>query len=161
MQHLNLAHMTRCARRLSLLLLLQEREPSGHDQPLPLAAALRQMSGGAEARPASQAPPAERPSEAEASKIHALTNNMSKDDKLFLAEIDIMRRMDHPSIVRYIGCGVLDEGGETYMAIVRTRLLFTCLDALNVTCANSMSLDSFEANVAWLQCALARCEVVL
>ena len=38
---------------------------------------------------------------------------------MFLAEVDVMRRLSHPNIIRYLGCGVIDEGGESYLAVVR------------------------------------------
>lgn len=41
-----------------------------------------------------------------------------QDDQMFLAEVDVMRRLSHPHIIRYLGCGVIDEGGESYLAVV-------------------------------------------
>ena len=49
-----------------------------------------------------------------------------QDDQLFLSEINIMRRLSHPNIIRYLGCGMIMEGNHAYMAIVRTWPLCVC-----------------------------------
>ena len=37
-----------------------------------------------------------------------------------------MRRLSHPNIIRYLGCGMIMEGNHAYMAIVRTWPLGVC-----------------------------------
>lgn len=41
---------------------------------------------------------------------------------MFLAEVDIMRRVSHPNIIHYLGCGVLTENDEPYIAVVRLHM---------------------------------------
>jgi serine/threonine protein kinase len=50
-----------------------------------------------------------------------------QDDQLFMAEIGVMRKLSHPYIVHYLGCGMLSEkpangaseNPKSYIAIVR------------------------------------------
>lgn len=49
---------------------------------------------------------------------------------MFMAELGVMRKLSHPYIVRYLGCGMLSEDPEkgssedphNYIAIVRFSL---------------------------------------
>jgi HD-GYP domain-containing protein (c-di-GMP phosphodiesterase class II) len=46
-----------------------------------------------------------------------------QDDQLFLREINLMRCLSHPYIIRCLGCGVIDSEDGAYMSIVRARRL--------------------------------------
>lgn len=58
-----------------------------------------------------------------------------QDDQMFMAEMGVMRKLSHPYITRYLGCGMLTEelGNESegdphsYIAIVCPHSL-SCLD---------------------------------
>jgi serine/threonine protein kinase len=45
-----------------------------------------------------------------------------QDDEMFLAELGVMKKLSHPYIIRYLGCGILTEkdsaGTKNYIAIV-------------------------------------------
>lgn len=44
---------------------------------------------------------------------------MLQDDQLFLAEISVMKRLSHPYIIRYLGCGIIQTHQGRYLSIVR------------------------------------------
>lgn len=46
-----------------------------------------------------------------------------QDDEMFLEEINLMRRLSHPHIIRYLGCGMIEEGGAAHISIVRCCLM--------------------------------------
>lgn len=56
-----------------------------------------------------------------------LTPATVQDDRMFLAEIGVMRKLSHPYIVRYLGCGILSESQpdgapqKHFIAVVRSR----------------------------------------
>eukprot|EP00892_Ulva_mutabilis_P009310 jgi/Ulvmu1/6751/UM030_0086.1 len=49
------------------------------------------------------------PEEEEEEDVDALIAAMSEDDRMFMAEIGIMRKLSHPYIIRYLGCGIVTE----------------------------------------------------
>lgn len=38
---------------------------------------------------------------------------------MFLEELNLMRRLSHPHIIRYLGCGMIEHGSSSHIAIVR------------------------------------------
>jgi hypothetical protein len=60
-------------------------------------------------------------------RSNAVDASCMQDDQMFMAELGVMRKLSHPYIVRYLGCGVLTEksasGNKNYIAIVRPNLL--------------------------------------
>lgn len=51
-----------------------------------------------------------------------------QDDQMFMAEIGVMRKLSHPYIIRYLGCGMMTQGPkkgssenpQSHIAIVRS-----------------------------------------
>jgi hypothetical protein len=60
---------------------------------------------------------------------------------MFMAELGIMRKLSHPYIIRYIGCGVLKDNHaegppKHYIAVVRLLWLPACMVCMHARCGD-------------------------
>jgi serine/threonine protein kinase len=62
-----------------------------------------------------------------------------QDDQMFLEELAVMKKLSHPYIIRYLGCGVMTEedDGHTSRQIAIVRLHSSCFGPLLHTATNA------------------------